>query len=102
VVTEPPTFPDELTVTPAPFGGAPEPPAGAPVVALGVDALLPPGVNVPPAVPELDPVFTPVLSEPLFVGAALMLTRRPGFRCACATDTTLPSVNAAAAATRIV
>jgi len=66
-VTVPDTFPLELTVTPAPFGAPDDPLAGAPVVAFGVAVAGPEpgavGVNVPPAVPELDPVFTPVLSD---------------------------------------
>jgi hypothetical protein len=87
VVTVPLTLPELLTVMPAAFGAAEVPPAGAPAVADGV---LAPGVgfgeNVPPAVPELEPVFTPLLSEPLFVGAELKLAWKP--RCADADGAT--------------
>jgi hypothetical protein len=83
VVTAPPVLPVVVTVTPAAFGAELDPPAGAPVVAFGVEPLLLPGANVPPAVPELEPVFTPVLSELLPVGAADMLARSP-VCCRCA------------------
>lgn len=70
--------------------GAPDPPLGAPPTADGVLALgVGFGENVPPAAPELDPVFTPLLSEPWLVGAASKLTRIPlcGFCAAAAVET---------------
>jgi hypothetical protein len=73
-VIVPLTFPVVDTLMPAELG-VPDPPPGAPPTADGVVA---PGVgfgeNVPPAALELPPVSTPLLSEPLLVGAVAKLT----------------------------
>lgn len=102
VVIVPDTLPVDETVTPAAFGAAFDPPAGAPVVAFGVDVLLLPGANVPPVVPELEPVFTPVLSEALPDGASAMLARKPVCFCADALAVTQRLARTANEAMRIV
>jgi hypothetical protein len=60
-------------------------PAGAPAVAFGVLAVgVGLGENVPPAAPDPDPVFGPLLSDPLLVGATLKWGRKPPSFCAAA------------------
>lgn len=77
VVTDPLVFPVLLTVLAAAFGAPVLPPSAPPtaegVVAAGGGV----GVNAPPAAPELDAVFTPLLSEPLLLGAELNVRRMP-------------------------
>jgi hypothetical protein len=99
VVTAPPTLPVEVTLTPAPFGALAVPAAGAPAFAIGALAGgAGGGANVPPVGPELEPVFTPLLSDPLFVGAVSKLARSPPCRCAdagAAHSNSAPTPNAA-------
>src|SRR6185503_17835482 len=92
-VPPPPVEPPPAPASPVPVPVVPEPPDDP---AAPTEPPPASGTNVPPVEPPLDPVFTPPLSELLFVGAlaTLAVTGRRG--CAPAGDVTRTATRASA------